>query len=420
MSGRKKSTLPRSPMRVLPTTSTGRIDRGGRPRPDRRRRGLAMPVATAPAPSDDGTLPQAVRWLALHPLAAAPWVWSVGNAHQGNFSTLATGRADRHGFVPVGYGITEVADQHPAPWWWDHACLLASLPAVLPGLGRPGLADLGTALLDEYQRTLARVAEDDELALRLDLHGLPEALKRLIEDESADGLAERFLAAHVAPGGDRLRRGRLVGDGGDRSDAIVSAIDAALAARSDVTRATVLDLARCLTPGADLPGRRRWWALARDEDRRGRHRLRLLELTERRPSALARALASQPLAPDGVVAGLTVAMGDPCQRRVILGAHGLLLRTRGHARTALDPAALDPGDRRRLAHTWGQLLAMFHVEGWTLLGPDAAKRAAAVADDARRRGGEVVARAQGLAGSLAAAHAAFAKSMAMAGKRRGK
>jgi hypothetical protein len=361
-----------------------------------------------------------VRWLALNPLDDAPWVWSAGDAHQGNFATLATGRAGRHGIVPVTYDVADVDDEHPAPWWWDHARLLASLPAAAPRL-RP--ADLAPALLDEYQRTLERVADGDELALRLDLHGLPEALKRLIEDESADGLAARFHAGFVARGGERLRRGELADDDGKAAAALVPALATALAGRGDVARTTVLDVARRRSGGglASL-GRRRWWVLAREEDRRGARRLRLLELKERRPSVLAGVLPAQPFAPRRATTPcLTVAMGgDPCQRSVRLGASELLLRTRCHTRSVLAPARLDAGDRRRLAGTWGQLLAAFHVNGWLLLGRDAAEQAAAVAGDVRRRGAQVAARADGLARLLASAHAAFAKSTAMAGARRRK
>lgn len=373
-----------------------------------------------------GALGLTTRWLALNPLDDAPWVWSAGDAHQGNFATLATGSADRHGIVPVTYDVSDVDDEHPAPWWWDHARLLASLPAAVPGLGRPELARMAVVLLDEYQRTLARVADGDDLALRLDLHGLPDALRRQIEDESADGLAERHLASFVARGGERLRRGELADDDDKAAVAIIPAIIAALASRSDVARTTVLDLARRITGGglASL-GRRRWWVLVREENRRGLRRLRLLELKERRPSTLAGVLPVQPFAPrKATMQGLTVAMGgDPCQRSVRLGASELLLRTRCHTRTVLPLATLDAGDRRRLAATWGQLLATFHVRGWTLLGRDAADKATAVAADAGRRGGLVLVRAMDLARLLASAHAAFAasaKSMAMAGRRRGK
>lgn len=373
-----------------------------------------------------GSLGLAVRWLALNPLADAPWVWSAGDAHQGNFATLATGRADRHGIVPVTYDVSDVDDEHPAPWWWDHARLLSSLPSAVPGLGRRGLVEFAVPLLGEYRRTLARVADGDDLALRLDLHGLPDALRRLIEDESADGLAERHLAGFVAHGGERLRRGELADDDDKAAAAIIPAITAALASRSDVARTTVLDLARRITGGglASL-GRRRWWVLVREENRRGLRRLRLLELKERRPSTLAGVLPVQPFAPrKATMQGLTVAMGgDPCQRSVRLGASELLLRTRCHTRTVLSVAALDAGDRRRLAATWGQLLATFHVGGWTLLGRDAADKATAVAADAERRGGLVLVRAIDLARLLASAHASFAtsaKSTAMVGRRRGK
>ncbi len=381
-----------------------------------------------------GSLGLAARWLALNPLADAPWVWSAGDAHQGNFSTLATGRADRHGIVPVTYDVSDVDDEHPAPWWWDHARLLASLPAAAPDLGRRDLTEFAMVLLTDYQRTLAKVADGDDLALRLDLHGLPEVLKRMIEDESADGLAERHLADFVARSGDRLQRGQRADDDAKAAAAIIPAITAALAKRSDVTHTTVLDLARRTTGGglASL-GRRRWWVLISEEHRRGLRRLRLLELRERRPSTLAGVLPVQPFAPrQTTMQGLTVAMGgDPCQRSIHLGASELLLRTRCHTRKVIDLTVLDAGDRRRLACTWGQLLARFHVNGWTLLGRDAAEKAAAVAVDAARRGTQVAERARDLTRLLTSAHAAFSatakstaqnptKSTAMAGQRRGK
>ena len=73
-----------------------------------------------------GSLVLHVAWLAAHPLPDAPWVWSIGDAHCGNFATLATGPLNRAGISPVTYGVADVDDEHPAPWHWDLVRLLAS------------------------------------------------------------------------------------------------------------------------------------------------------------------------------------------------------------------------------------------------------------------------------------------------------
>lgn len=352
---------------------------------ERRRR-----MAKDPATFVRGSLVLHVAWLAAHPLKDAPWVWSIGDAHCGNFATLATGPLNRDGISPVTYGVADVDDEHPAPWQWDVVRLLASLGVVLDkdGGGKKHLARLTQALLGDYVRVLTAATDDDEHAERLDFHGLPEALKAAIND---DAEPERLVAHRLALiAGQRLRPGpSCVVDVAARR-LLLPAVEAALAIAAPAKELRVLDLAQRISGGglASL-GRRRWWVLAQERDRDGLWAPRLLELKERRPSVLSAILPAQPFAPSSTRPWTLPMGGDRWQCSVPLGFGDALLRTRCQARTVVDPTAMDEGDVVRLVRLWGQLLAVAHLTSARGLGLPAKRQAAAIVVNATRHGEEV-------------------------------
>src|SRR3954468_13993427 len=101
------------------------------PAAERRRRAMARDAATFAR----GSLALHLHWLLAEVPPTGAWVWSVGDAHQGNFATLATAAPGRHGVVPVVFGCSDVDDEHPAPWPWDLLRLLASVKSARPALG---------------------------------------------------------------------------------------------------------------------------------------------------------------------------------------------------------------------------------------------------------------------------------------------
>ena len=347
---------------------------------ERRRR-----MAKNPATFVRGSLILHVAWLAANPLAEAPWVWSIGDAHLGNFATLATGPLNRNGISPVTYGVADVDDEHPAPWQWDGVRLLASLGVMLDknGGGRKHLVRLTHALLGDYVRVLTAATDDDEHAERIDFHGLPEALKAAIND---DAEPERLMAHRLALiAGQRLRPGpSCVVDAVERR-LLQPAVEAALATVAPAKELRVLDLARRISGGglASL-GRRRWWVLVQERDREGMWAPRLLELKERRPSVLSAILPAQPFAPSSTRPWTLPMGGDRWQCRVPLGFGDALLRTRCQARTVLDPTTMDEGDLLRLVRLWGQLLAVAHLTSARGLGLPAKKQATAIVVNAKR------------------------------------
>ncbi len=338
-----------------------------------------------------GSLMLHAAWLAAHPLADAPWVWSVGDAHAGNFATLATGPLNRAGLSPLTYGIADVDDEHPAPWQWDVLRLLASLGVLLgkDGTDRKHLALLTRALLADYVRVLTAATDDDEHAERLDFHGLPEALKAAINHDADDDLLREHRRKLIA--GQRLRAGPSCVIDAPAKRLLLPAVEAALRANAPAKEFRVLDLASRISGGglASL-GRRRWWVLAQERDREGTWVPRLLELKERRPSVLSAILPAQPFAPHCIRPWTLPMGGDRWQRSVPLGFGDALLRTRCQARTVLDPAAMDDGDQVRLVRLWGQLLAVAHLTSARGLGLPAKRQAAAIVVSATRHRDDVV------------------------------
>lgn len=333
-----------------------------------------------------------VAWLAAHPLADAPWVWSIGDAHCGNFATLATGPLNRAGISPVTYGVADVDDEHPAPWYWDLIRLLASAGIALGGIGvgRHRFSELARGCIADYVRVLTAATDEDEHAERVDFHGLPEALKAAIDRDADTGRLMEHRRRHIA--GARLRPGEDCVIDAAAKRLLMPAITEVLGVAPPTNAEwRVLDLARRTAPGALASlGRRRWWVLARERDRDGTWVPRLLELKERRPSTLSAFLPAQPFAPSTTTPWTLPMGGDRWQRNVSIGVGDALLRSRCHTRSVLDPIRLDAGDLMRLARLWGQLLAAAHLTSARGLGMPAKHQAAAVVVHAQRHGEAVV------------------------------
>ena len=327
-----------------------------------------------------GALPLVVPWLTSEVGADGPWVWSIGDAHQGNFATLAVGKMDREGIVPVTYGIADVDDEGPAPWSWDLLRLLSSVAVMLPALKRTLFSELCMVTLEAYRECMSRFAHDDGMAARIDGNGLPEGIKALLLAGSGEAQHKRFMATMVSGTGAaaRLRRGDDIVD----DEVGLHALRAAWAGQPDLPEHTILDGARRLNPGGlSSLGRRRWWLLLREA--KPVPRLRLIELKERSPSVLSRVIPVSPFSAwmreDRPRPECSIMGGDPFQRVLRLATGEYLARTRCHTRAVLALDTLDGGDRRRLGHLYGQLLATFHWQGLSQLTPDAAERCGAIA-----------------------------------------
>jgi len=348
-----------------------------------------------------GTPLISAMWCSLY-APGGPWVWAVGDAHPGNFATLATGLPDRDGVVPITYGIADVDDEGPAPWSWDLLRLLSgvALASGVSGKVFKGLADLTRGT---YAETAGRLAEGDDLASRIDWTGLPDALRRLIEDGHAEGGHKRHIAT-VASGQGKAARLLRTEDVAD--DPAMAAALAEVVPALDWPRGGVLvDVARRLRPrGVSSSGRRRWYLLVREAGPPAR--LRLMEAKERGPAVVARL---SPYPPWSALPGLPVTVtmgGDPFQRVVRSPMAELLLRTRCHCRETLDLATLDQGDRERLAHLYGQLLADFHHRGLScLLGVDPGRVALRQAGQAAAQADSLAEQARDLAEFLVGVHA---------------
>jgi hypothetical protein len=359
-----------------------------------------------------GSLAMIGPWLSTHAgpgrALGGPWVWSIGDAHQGNFSTLAVGQMDREGVVPVTFGVADVDDEAPAPWSWDLLRLLSSMPAAAPKLKRSAFDELCRITCGSYAETMQRFGQGDALAARLDANGLPEALKELILAGSGEDHHKRFLARMVSGAGlkARLQRNAEVVD--DPYSA--PALRAAWGRLAGLPEHRLLDIARRTNPGGlSSLGRRRWWLLIRESAPVAR--LRLIELKERAPSALSRVIPMSPFTPwmsptAPATQPVCSTMGkDPFQRVLRTVAGDCLARTRCHTRATLDIARLDDGDVRRLGHLYGQIIATFHWQGLSQLTPDVDQRCAAIATTALAQSKELV----GLSGTLANHLRALAK-----------
>ena len=354
-----------------------------------------------------GCLPLIVPWLVDEIGPNGPWCWSVGDAHHGNFATLAVGAMKSDGVVPVTFGVADVDDEAPAPWSWDLLRLLSSVALTVLDMPSAMYEDLCEVTLASYRECLQRLGEGDLLANRIDANGLPEAVKSLIVAGSGEARHKRFIADVVVGKGAsaRLRRATELVDEPESASALLAAWDRRLA----LPKHQVVDLARRLKPGGlSSLGRRRWWLLVRELE--PVTRLRLLEIKERAPSVLSRAMPVSPFAPWGAAQPVVSTMGnDPYQRVLHLAAGSYLVRTRCHTRDALDLTTLDPSDWRRFGHLHGQLLATFHWRGLSQLLPNAPARCQAIAADTVAWNGKLAKRARRLATHLEDLSAAFRK-----------
>ena len=333
-----------------------------------------------------GSLPLIVPWLSVHvgpeSPAGAPWVWSIGDAHQGNFSTLAVGTMDRDGIVPVTFGVSDVDDEGPAPWSWDLLRLLSSVSMFSPKLKRKTFDEFCDVTCTTYAEMMQRFGEGDAMAARIDANGLPEAIKELIVAGSGEAQHKRFIATMVSGSGlkAKLKRNEDVVDDPYSEPALRTA----WSRLAGLPEHSVLDVARRLNPGGlSSLGRRRWWLLIRESTPVAR--LRLIELKERAPSALTRVMPVSPFTPwvsatAPATQPVCSTMGkDPYQRVLRTAAGDCLARTRCHTRDTVDITSLDHGDLRRLGHLYAQLLATFHWQGLSQLTPDVNQRCAAIA-----------------------------------------
>lgn len=367
----------------------------------------ARRMATSTGDFLRGSLPLIVPWLATEIGPDGPWSWSIGDAHQGNFSTLAVGKMDGEGIVPVTFGVSDVDDEAPSPWSWDLLRLLSSIAVVRPELKRSAFEELCAVTLASYGECMARFGGGDALAARIDANGLPEVVKGLIGAGSGEAKHKRFISSMASGAGQgaRLKRDAETADDPEAA----ATLGAAWERRLGLPEHQVLDLARRLKPGGlSSLGRRRWWLLVRELHPVAR--LRLLEVKERAPSALSRVLPASPFTPWGAAQPVVSTMGNDPWQRVLHAASGeYLVRTRCHTRGTIDLDELDEGDWRRLGHLYGQLIATFHWRGLTQIAPDAASRCGAIAAAATRWEGKLAKRSQRLGEHLVDLAAAYRK-----------
>jgi uncharacterized protein (DUF2252 family) len=344
-----------------------------------------------------GALDLCAGWMARKAGFEGTWVWSAGDAHHRNFATLAVGRADAEGIVPVTFDVSDVDDEQPAPWRWDFVRLFASVALSKPGQKGSDFAAVVQASLETYARAL-----EDGGEARVDLADLPEPLKELIDRDSGPEPHRRYIAERVEGEGEqaRLRTGaELSRDLSSRA----FFVPALTALYGDEARLSVTDVARRPIGGLSSLGRRRWLVCARERQGTRTVRLRLLEIKERPAGGLSRLVQVTPFAPaPGAAVRLTVAMGgDPFQRVLHGPAGSYLVRTRCHARRTIDPVELDAQDLVRLARLWGTLLANFHLRGLRALRADVPARANDLASEAPQARKDIA--------RLAWEHAAFAE-----------
>jgi uncharacterized protein (DUF2252 family) len=316
-------------------------------------------------------------WMVNHLPSSIPWVWAVGDAHPGNFATLAVGPQNRDGISPVRFDVADVDDEHPAPWCWDAVRLLAGFRLQRPDLDAGELNALAEAHLDEYRRTIADNRAGDPRWTRIDLDGLPEPLKTTIGDESLPARRQSHMAELVD--GNRLRRGKKAQDAAGK-DWLIPTLKAVWA-RAEMPEFEIQDIVERLAGGGvSSRGRRRWLVLVKERVRvegEARWSQRVVELKERRPSVLARWVPASPFPAMGQAAA-TVPMGrDPYHAVVPAAPDPLLARTRCHCRTPIDLTACDAGDLTRAARLYGQILAAFHCRGLMHLAVDRNPLAAA-------------------------------------------
>ena len=335
------------------------------------------------------------------------WVWGVGNAHHRSFATLAVGRPEADGTVAVGFDVADGEEEHPAPWRWDFLTLLASVALVKPGQKGSAFAALMNRALDGYLAALQSAQE-----VPTEPGDLPPTLVAMMQRSAGPVAAESHLSRHVLVDPDQKEPRLRTGSGLSKDlSARAFFLPALTALYDDVSRITVLDVVRRDQLGGPSSGRRGWLGVIRERSQQRSERLRLLDIRERPPSALARVLLTTPFPPlAGPASRLSVTLGgDPYQRLLHGPGSTYAVRSFCHCRQTPDIGDLDETDLLRLARAWGHLLAGFHLRGLRGLRVDATVRAREIAVEATEARKDLSRQAWELAAHLDRAYLAFRK-----------
>ncbi len=336
--------------------------------------------------------------------ADGPWVWSQGHCHPAAIGVSTVGAADADGRIRAGIDFITCSQEHPSPWHWDLLRFLTGLQLARPDLGRKESAALASLCRDHYRATMLRAGEGEtQHATRIYPQDIPLAAQALIEAAAEPGAESAHLRALVVGSGQRARLRRSARSVDDRSAQrrLVQALEAAWTTRGPTAESEVLDCAR-VSIDDDL-GSARWLVLIR-EPCGDRSRQRVLRIDERPPSALAQVLPAIPFAPGISIAGAaTVTLGRDPYHVLLPGiCRPYVVRTLGHASTALLPDAYDADDLRAAVRLAATLIAGFHVRGVMVTGGSVAVIAARIATDVGRR--DLTDAARGLASSARTAH----------------
>ena len=323
-----------------------------------------------------GALALHLHWAASELGASGPWVWANGDPHPGNFATLATGPRRRGAAPATVYDLSDVDDEHPAPWAWDLLRCLGGRGVWWEG-SRGDLRRLAGAAIDRYREVMLRAAEGDaEHGGRIFLQDLPAQVVELLERDGDPAAERRWQRKRISAGRTpRLRRDATLHE--DPGAVVILEHVRRWLAGHDA-RLKPLDAARRAPTGLSSLGRRRYLVLCRDGNA-----WRILEVKERRASELSRLLPAHPFDPRAArPLALTVPLGrDPWQAVLPGEPWPFLVRTRCHARSVVDPAAGSTADRRSLVKLWATLLANSHLAGLASLNVELAPTATAIAAD---------------------------------------
>jgi hypothetical protein len=371
-------------------------------------------LARNPVEFSRGSMALVADWLANNAGRDAPFVRSVGDAHHRRFTTHAHGRVRPDGRPAVGFGIAHSDHQHPAPWHWDLVRLLASVVTTRT-FSRRALQSLAATLCSEYLRILVRIADDDGAeAVRIDLNGLPEPLKRVIEKESTAEAFDTHLARYCTggPASPHLRTSRQSGGDAQASRLLAGQMTALLQGHPTFER-TPIPVVRLANPNPLAIDQQCWLALLRERHRSGLCAPRLVAIRERQRSALARLLPVNPFPLRAALA--TVSAPDPGEHTFMAAGRSFQTTSFSHARHTPSLVAIDDGDLIRLARLWGQLLAGAHANGLAALGVQAVAQIEVIQADARLRQDALAGQAGDLARFTNRAHGAWVKMRVPAG-----
>ena len=328
-----------------------------------------------------GSLAIQVRHLAAVDGFAGPWVWSVGDAHADNFSTLAVARPDAASIVPVVYTVNDGDEEHPAPWRWDLLRLLASVAVARGEDDRGHLLSWAKRLALGWGEVLRRLADGDAVAHALRVY--PQDLPKPVHDLIDAALKPKRAAKHLEK---FLSDDALVRDREHSEDpGCLSFVRHHLAPLLDRSwpGTRLRDLTTRPTGGMASLGLRRWLALAATPSGP-----RIVELKERRPSRLAALLTVTPFTPQATTAAepATVVLGgDPFHLVLAAPVNPLLVRTRCHARDRVEVDTVPGKHLDDLFRLWGMLLAGFHWRGLDLIGAATPSVATALAEACDQR-----------------------------------